>query len=686
MKIHSETAVLERGGVEGEKTFRIQANARAFSILSSNLYRFKIRAVIRELCCNALDSHIAAGRGDVPFTVHLPNMMEPYLEISDEGLGLTHEQVMNIYTTYFASTKNETNELIGGLGLGGKSPFAYTNSFTVTAIHNGVSRGYAMVINESGEPSVVPMGETATTDHNGVRVRVPVKGDDFDQFRTEAQTVLCWFDKQPTVVGNSRFSIKKEERLPVFEGARWYFRSQDYYSRTNSLAIMGNVAYPIQSANINDRFRQLVDHNCLVLRFEIGELDIQPSREELSYDPLTVKLLEERLDQVMRELRVKIEQHFVACKTLWEAKCALSDLDRNKDTRNVLGVLSRGGHKIQWQGRDIGACDYIEWTTNGLFNKENPAPNVYNVSSFARAKEKHRLDARSKIKFVIADCADAAVRCRKAYYDGPATTAEVYLIRGADQAVSKLLAYLGDPPTIKASSLPRADRKAMKFKGRVWTGDTYWRSRKGARWSNEAELTAAQGGYYVTVLHEDPVDENDLAIQLKSMINCATTLGILPKDAKIWGLNKTNTKLVKDLPQWTNFYKMFKEEVSKRIALNNTGNLVLIKQELAQMERTFRGSTSRWFDNFGAMNNVVGQMVREWKAAADQAAHVDITELRSAAGLLGLVLEGTGTRPQIYKQWAGVVARYPLMRWATGCTLDTEFAEFVNYVNMVDNT
>lgn len=45
--------------------FKIQASAKAFEILSSNIYTNKVRAVIREYNCNAYDAHVAAGNGNL---------------------------------------------------------------------------------------------------------------------------------------------------------------------------------------------------------------------------------------------------------------------------------------------------------------------------------------------------------------------------------------------------------------------------------------------------------------------------------------------------------------------------------------------------------------------------------------------------------------------------------------------
>ena len=65
--------------------FKIKNSAAAFAVLSSSIYSNKIRAIIRELSCNAYDSHVAAGKADIPFHIHLPSTFECYFSIRDFG-------------------------------------------------------------------------------------------------------------------------------------------------------------------------------------------------------------------------------------------------------------------------------------------------------------------------------------------------------------------------------------------------------------------------------------------------------------------------------------------------------------------------------------------------------------------------------------------------------------------------
>lgn len=308
-------AILSNVGEIGE--FRIRNSAKAFSILSSGLYANKIRAIIRELSCNAVDSHIAAGKADTPFDVHLPNSLEPWFSIRDYGTGLTHDQVTNIYTTYFESTKTGSNDYIGALGLGSKSPFSYTDNFTVTAIKDGVRGIYSAFINGSGVPSIVKMMEEESTDPNGVEVKFSVNDRyDFEKFKSEARTVYTYFKLRPVVSGSHGFQFHdlKYTDKDIVPGVH----SRDgVYSST---AIMGNIAYPIDipasDANIGE-YRNLL--NCgLEMHFDIGELDFQASREGLSYIPETVQAIKKKLVLLTGALATRLATDANKITNLWE--------------------------------------------------------------------------------------------------------------------------------------------------------------------------------------------------------------------------------------------------------------------------------------------------------------------------------------------------------------------------------
>ena len=380
-------AILSNVGEIGE--FRIRNSAKAFSILSSGLYANKIRAIIRELSCNAVDSHIAAGKKDTPFDVHLPNSLEPWFSIRDYGTGLTHDQVTNIYTTYFESTKTDSNDYIGALGLGSKSPFSYTDNFTVTAIKDGVRGIYSAFINGSGVPSIVKMMDETSTDPNGVEVKFSVNDrSDFEKFRQEASNVYIYFGLRPVISGNSNFKFydQKYSDKDIIPGVH-------ANSTTNSsVAIMGNIAYPIDipaSDTIIGEYRSLL--NCgLVMHFGIGELDFQASREGLSYIPETIKAIRRKLEQVTAALVVRLAADADKIANLWERAIFLNeksstDLWRSSvtkyatDTKFPLMAIDCGRMRVK----------HLTFTVDDLAAKYNIKIRAFNKhTSYAAASNK----------------------------------------------------------------------------------------------------------------------------------------------------------------------------------------------------------------------------------------------------------------------------------------------------------
>ena len=77
--------------------------------------------------------------------------------MQDFGIGLSPADINDVFTVYFKSTKDNSNETVGAFGLGAKTPFSYTDQFTVTSVYNGERRIYSAFINETGMPSIVEM-------------------------------------------------------------------------------------------------------------------------------------------------------------------------------------------------------------------------------------------------------------------------------------------------------------------------------------------------------------------------------------------------------------------------------------------------------------------------------------------------------------------------------------------------
>lgn len=308
MRLNSATEHAEiSDSITTTSTFRIKASAKAFSILSSGLYSDKILAIVRELSTNAYDSHVAANNVTTPFDVHLPSVLDPNFKIRDYGTGLSKDDVVTIYTTYFESTKTESDDYVGALGLGSKSPFCYTQNFIIESYKDGMVYTFGAFLSNDGIPSVALMSETETDQPNGVSITVPVKKNDFYTFESKARAVYLAFDCKPNFICGTEFEWP--EKTEVFDNVWCYKAHKMSYGLSNINIRQGSVIYPLQVYSYDFNIpilSHVASSNPYIIDVPIGTADITASREELSYDDATV----ENLSKILSHIESNLKQRY----------------------------------------------------------------------------------------------------------------------------------------------------------------------------------------------------------------------------------------------------------------------------------------------------------------------------------------------------------------------------------------
>jgi hypothetical protein len=337
-----ETTIEQIGNMTDQAEFKMRTTQKAFQILSS-LYSDKPLAIVRELGCNAMDSHIASGQPNRPFHIHIPNSLEPWLTIQDFGTGISHENIYEIYSVYFASTKTNTNSQVGMLGLGSKSPFCYTDNFTITSIHNQVKRIYNAYFNQNGMPAISLASQENTTEENGVAIQIPIKTNDFGNFYHAIFKSFRFFDVKPEITGGR---IDWDNDKPDFSGTFW-----KSYTKLcgSSYAIMGGVTYPIDYYKLSDDHYEILRKAGLVIHFNIGELDVTPSRESLMYHDWVIKALNDKIDLVKKDFVSCVENTIKSSPNLIDALKAIYML---KDQWSFLNSSMLNG-KVYWNQVEI---------------------------------------------------------------------------------------------------------------------------------------------------------------------------------------------------------------------------------------------------------------------------------------------------------------------------------------------
>ena len=290
-------------GGNNVQEFGIAQTAEFFTVLSNTLYSNKPLAVIREVLCNAWDAQIVAGRTDRPVIVKID---EDKLSIRDFGEGIPHDLIHNIYCVYGNSTKENDGNQTGGFGLGSKSPFAYSDHFTVVNHYDGlkqvhaISRGSTMT---QGKPDRRVMVSVPTTE-TGVEVIIPVKNREDMRLFIDIAHDIAAFGEMNVLVNDQQVKV-----VPISTAENNMFLTtrspRGSYDKINIR--YGNVVYPVQpDAEYIGLWKKLKgiiddipsrDHYqngndfVLILQAPPNSISVTPSRESLSNTETTIKTL-----------------------------------------------------------------------------------------------------------------------------------------------------------------------------------------------------------------------------------------------------------------------------------------------------------------------------------------------------------------------------------------------------------
>lgn len=485
MRIATAEREMETSGLGETRGFGMETSPVAFEVLSDSLYEDKPWAIVRELSANCQD---AAGDD---WELTLPTRLSLTLVFKDYGTGLKHEDVMHLYTTYFASTKRQDNKSIGGFGLGSKTPFAYTDTFSVESRHNGEKRIYTAFKNEDGEPQISLLHTEESDERSGLTIKIPVKYEDMGRFYDAARRTLKWYDVKPTMKG---------EKIDVPEiGVRLESPNKDWYfyqceTNMNGLHVqMGAVGYKVSWSaleSLDQKLREFA-YSPIVIRANIGDCAVAASREGLSYKPITMRFLEDKLRQIVdQDLQEMYSDLFVDCESVWEATGKMSEFIGSMpyEMRDALDS------KFKFQGRPI----------NSHFRLQSPGEDfsIITLNSWY-----NRLDWRSgmsvdprEIDVVLIDDIRNLPRKfdRVRHHLEENGLSKALLLRGDTE---DYIEKLGNPPALNLSETEMPPKAATTVSGSgyastpltVMEDDT---NNIHPRWSS-ASIQSDQGGLYL---------------------------------------------------------------------------------------------------------------------------------------------------------------------------------------------
>jgi hypothetical protein len=367
MKIGSDTAVTSTFTSDNavECGFDASGAAHIQSILTF-MYRDAAMAVFREYLANAQDSHVRAGTSE-PVEVTLPTDFEPTLTVTDRGLGLSEQDILDVYGPYGTSTKRDRDDQVGAFGIGAKAAFTLASQFTVTGVKDGKTVTALFALNAEGVATVEIMSREATDAPNGVTVVVPVP--DPAAMRQAADRLLAFWPRGTVRVDGAEPVYAPDTMLRVtdtlfadhegsaVDGRRPALVRED--AATGVTIVMGGIGYAASVAMLRTMARRLTEHLParqlaallaakqtrlrLVHLAEIGEVDITPSREDLRDTPRTLDVLKRVLTTHLDAVQGAVETALDAEPNAMHAAMRMTTLKHFLPTGwHRTGVLWRG--------------------------------------------------------------------------------------------------------------------------------------------------------------------------------------------------------------------------------------------------------------------------------------------------------------------------------------------------------
>ena len=374
--------------------FRIESSPKAFDILASNLYSDKVSAVIRELSCNAADAHAEAGIPEIPFEVYLPNKATPFFKIRDFGNGLSVDQIEDVFTVFFSSTKAGSKAYTGAFGLGCKSPFAITDNFFVNSYVDGKKYSFHCH-RKDGIPSIsFVKDELINTNEykSGLEILIPLISFSADEWHNKAKNIYEAFKVRPTInVELSYFTESAEYKC----GNNW-----DNTDSKDAWVVMNNVRYRLDLSKVDQKLiNKDISYRSRGIRYYVPprSVEVTPAREEISYTNETINFLNNFISKVNKDFHDSIQTELGKSKSKINAQIKYVEIKNNLHDEYFYTDKFLSPLLFTWNGEPLSTSKWVEAQISYTQNIEIGF--YYKISKYS-ANVKSKLYTNVNVNFI----------------------------------------------------------------------------------------------------------------------------------------------------------------------------------------------------------------------------------------------------------------------------------------------
>jgi len=378
-----ENEKLEINGNMETVDFTIKTDNNKMFHLLSNLYSNPLGSTIREISTNCVDAHKINNNEDRPFIIRQSSRFDSdfYLSFRDFGPGMNHDDIKSIFCTFGKSTKDNSNDVVGCLGLGSKSPLSIADAFNVISINNGIKTIYNITKSSESIPQLIVFGSSETDEENGLEVKIPISDKYKNNIKNEILNQLMFFKQKPLY-----FIGSEEEKLNWQNNLERYYKMNDnifikkntaiYNSFNNDIKdiyiIQGGIKYkfdkntflnsiePVSDKRINERFNKdkmqakksdynviekLLEEHSIYIFADIGNISFMPSRETIIYDTNTIEYIYKKFLSIIDKYQETYKKITSSLDCEWDKHVIINlnkfhnDMNIDEESRSFFGKM-----------------------------------------------------------------------------------------------------------------------------------------------------------------------------------------------------------------------------------------------------------------------------------------------------------------------------------------------------------
>jgi hypothetical protein len=409
MKTQLNTSPIFTQGIESSQVSNmdmdLEGMKQACQVFRDNIYTDKILAVVREWVSNAVDEHL---KHQIERPVQA-GVKEDRFFVRDFAKGLDDDGIRNVFGKYFRSTKSNSNQPIGGFGVGAKAGHCYQDVFYVTSFHNGTKTVYSCIL--GGDDSGASIGQVIEmsqepTNESGLLVEIDIVtikySNDKEKFLSYTQAMASNATlAKVEIVEDSGRNVKLNSKKLILEkdGIRFYSFDEDSESLTDKCIItMGGVKY-----NTPDSFKEFAfEEYCrpvtaIQIDVPVGFFEVPISREffrETAKFTNGIAKCEEILTEFINQQKESI------------GNLPLSELCIDKKNKSDYFIFKNCAFVPAKVALALNKIIYAEFDNNSLFeNKGKKFVAIVSNSYYHRSGQIERLNdwckANSKSAFFI---------------------------------------------------------------------------------------------------------------------------------------------------------------------------------------------------------------------------------------------------------------------------------------------